>query len=274
MARAHRETLKKRPQPPAIAPADRRPTGPKVQPLIPMPPQASFGPAMMALPTDAQRAFVIGLVIYGLSQIEAGRQAGFSARSPHALDVQSSRLAHDDRIQAAILEEGQRLMRTQGPKSIHTLVAIRDSKTASDKDRMAAAKDLLDRSGFHAISEQKVSVEHSLSDAEVDRRLAAIFAARGLDPAEGAKLLSDPAKGKDIIDAEYSEVEPAREPTPEEIAAQRVRDHENEMRNRRRAMSPEELAAHKAQKRQERSERAKLKHQAALYGDLGIEDLL
>src|ERR1039458_6082955 len=157
MARAHRETLKKRPQRAAIAPADRKPRGPKVQPLIPMPPSTAFGPAMTALPNDAMRAFVIGLVIYGLSQIEAARQAGYSAASPHALDVHSSRLAHDDRVQMAILEEGQRLMRTQGPKSIHTLVAIRDDKTASNKDRLSAAKDLLDRSGFHAVTEQHFS---------------------------------------------------------------------------------------------------------------------
>src|SRR5579872_2043027 len=145
MARSSREKSKKRPQPPPIAFADRRRGGRPCEPLIPVD-ETSLGPAMMAL-TPAMRAFVIAKVALGMTSIDAAKAAGYSARSPHALGVVGSRLAHDDRIQAAILEEGQKLMRSEGPKSVHVLVAIRDDKQAAPKDRLKAATELLNRSG-------------------------------------------------------------------------------------------------------------------------------
>src|SRR5262245_13722720 len=134
MARYERERSRKRPQPPAIPQSERKFRGRKLTPLIPID-ETGLGPAMLALP-PAQRAFVVGKIMFGMGNTDAAQLAGYSARSPHALDVVGSRLAHDERVQAALLEEGQKLMRAEGPRSIHTLVAIRDDRTADAKDRM------------------------------------------------------------------------------------------------------------------------------------------
>jgi len=83
-------------------------------PLIPVD-EAGLGGAMVAL-SQAQRAFVVAKVALGLSNIDAAQTAGYSARSPHALGVMASRIAHNDRVQTAIHEEGQRLMCSDGPE--------------------------------------------------------------------------------------------------------------------------------------------------------------
>src|ERR1700690_4435740 len=126
MARAHRETLRKRPQPPPIPVSERRRAGRPCTPLIPVD-EAGLGPAMLAL-SPAMRAFVVAKVTYGLNNTDAAERSGYSSHSPHALGVVGSRLAHDERIQSAILEEGQKLMRSEWPKSVHTLVSLRDNK--------------------------------------------------------------------------------------------------------------------------------------------------
>jgi hypothetical protein len=274
MPRSRREKSKKRPQPPPIPQGERRRPGRPCTPLIPVD-TSSLGPAMVAL-SPAMRAFVVAKVTMGLNNIDAAKTAGYSARSPHALGVVGSRLAHDDRVQVAILEEGQKLMRTEGPRSVHTLVAIRDDKAASNKDRLTAAKELLDRSGFHATTEHHVSVEHSLSDAEKDRRMLVLAAELGISQTEAQKLLIAPAAPKaveaayeNVLDAEFEQVEP----TEAEAADALKRDRDNELRRQRRSMTPEQLAAHRAEVRQQRVERGKVRA-AQVTGREGLEDLL
>lgn len=280
MARAQRQKLKKRPQPAPIPVGERRRSGPQVTPFLPVD-ESGLGPAMLAL-NPAQRAFVAAKVLYGLSNTDAAEKAGYSSRSPHALEVVGSRLAHEDRIQSAILEEGQKLMRSEGPKSVHTLVAIRDDKTAAPKDRLKAATELLDRSGFHAVTEHNVSVEHRLSDDEKDARMLALCAELGIDPTQAAKVLIAPADAKsvaaryeNVLDAEFEEIEPARELTDEERKVEAKRERDNETRRLRRAMTPDELKAHKAEQRRTLSARMKAK---SLHhfgeGSEGLEDLL
>jgi hypothetical protein len=210
---------------------------------------------MLAL-SPAMRAFVVGKVLYGQTNTDAARGAGYSARSPHALGVVGSRLAHDQRIQAAILEEGQKLMRTEGPKSVLTLVEIRDDKRAAAKDRLKAATELLDRSGFHAINEQHISVEHSLTDKQKDDRILALAAEIGISQEDANKLLIAPPRANEPIDAEFEVVAPL-----DPVAAER-RERANELRRRRRSMTPAERAAHREQMRQERIERGKERYAA------------
>ena len=106
-----------------------------------------LGPAMRAL-TPQRRAFVIGKVHSGLTDLAAARAAGFRDPNRYAWHV-----AHNEGVQDAILEEGRKLMRSHGPKSILTLVEIRDNTELNAKDRLKAAIELLNRSGFHAVSE-------------------------------------------------------------------------------------------------------------------------
>jgi hypothetical protein len=262
MARAERERSRKHPQPPPIKPTERRRRGRPCEPLIPVSADG-LGPAMLAL-SPAMRAFVIAKVEFGQPNHEAARMAGYSAASPHALSVVASRLAHDERVQSALLEEGQKLMRSEGPKSVHTLVEVRDDKRNAAKDRIKAATELLDRSGFHALSEHHLTVEHHLSDEQKDARIMALAAEMGLSQDEARKLLIAPGKEQaSIVDAEFEVVQP---PDPQ-------RERENDLQRKRRARSPEERAAHKEQLRQQRSERAK-QRLAEVAGREGLEDVL
>ncbi|HKU54037.1 MAG TPA: hypothetical protein VJP60_01630, partial [Rhizomicrobium sp.] len=108
--------------------------------------------------------------------------------------------------------------------------------------------------------------------------ILSLAAELGLTEDVARKMLIAPAdlrKNADIIDADFEVVsEPI---SPEEQAR---RDRENEQRRNVRAMSPEQLAAHKAQQRKDKSERGKARRAAAeaerllAMGRDGLEDLL
>jgi len=254
-------------QPPPIPQSDRK-RGRPCTPLIPVD-EAGLGPAMLAL-SPTMRAFVVAKIQSGCSNADAARLAGYSAVSPHALEVTGSRLAHDERIQAALLEEGQKLMRTQGPKSILTLVEIRDNKSLDAKDRAKAAVELLNRSGFQATTTHQINVEHThLTDGQKDARIIELCRELGLPETEARKMLIAPDK---IIEGEFTEAEPVGPPT--EIAAKRQR--KTELERERRKLTPEELAARKAANLEAQKERRRRAEEARALaaGAIGLEDIL
>lgn len=219
-----------------------------------------LGPAMLAL-NPGMRAFVYAKVFRGLNNTQAAAAAGY-AHGRDSLKVRGYQLAHDDRVQAAILEEGQKLMRAEGPRSILTLVQIRDDKNADKKDRLKAAVELLNRSGFSAVTQHNIEVTHHLTDEQKDRRILELCRELGIEQSEARKMLIAP----DVVDAEFSEVEPAevQGPPTESQAYRRARaPQENELRRERYRMTPEELAAHKKAMRKKRRKEAKVKYQAA-----------
>ena len=79
---------------------------------------AEWGPAMKALPSDRHRAFVLALYQvppgYG-SYVRAAKLSGFgtSKSSAHSWSAIATRLAHDERILAALYEEDQKRIRAQ-----------------------------------------------------------------------------------------------------------------------------------------------------------------
>lgn len=152
--------------------------------------EASLGPAMLAL-TSKQRQFVLAKVFLGLNDMQAARFAGYADVNAHAYHV-----AHREDVQAAILEEGRKLMRTQGPASIHTLVAIRDDAEQAGRDRLKAAVELLNRAGFHAISEHHEHSHQHLTEGQMDKRILALAAELGMAPEEAKKMLIAPAEFK------------------------------------------------------------------------------
>jgi hypothetical protein len=110
-----------------------------------------FGPAMLALPNDRQRAFVTalfdddaprkgdGLLIY------AARTAGYGTptSSRKSLNVIASRIAHDDRVQEAIAQFSHRVLRTIPPEAFKAAKnLIRDPK---HKDHARAVFEILGR---------------------------------------------------------------------------------------------------------------------------------
>lgn len=148
----------------------------------------ALGPAMSAL-TVRQREFVRA-VVSGCSQIEAVRRAGYSTKSRKSMEVQGVRTAHDPKVQAAILEEGIKLVRSAGPKSIAVLQSIAFNGRARDRDRIVAAVAILDRGGFGAMSSHRVDVHHhEPSRAEVKARLAAACDELGFTPEMKARAL-------------------------------------------------------------------------------------
>jgi hypothetical protein len=192
----------------------------------------------------------------GLSNAAAIKWAGYSSVSPNAVDTQAYRISHHPGVQQAILEESQKLMRREGPKSIRTLVEIRDNKKNEPKDRTKAAIELLNRSGFHAISQHNVNVEHHLSEAETDRRILLAAKELGLSETEARKMLVAPGDFEKNSAGVY---ELAEAPKPEASPQQQ---RNNERRSARRKMSPEEAAADKERVRAEHAERLRKEYAA------------
>ena len=113
--------------------------------------------------------------------------------------------------------------------------------------------------------------------------MLALCAELGIGPAEAKKLLIAPPDAKtleasldaNVQDAEFEDVEPERELTDEERAAEEKRERDNASRRIRRAMTPEERKARRAQMRSELSARMKAKAEQRSEGSSeGLEDLL
>ena len=159
-------------------------------PQLPAPAEdeEALGPAMRDL-NRMQRDFVRAIVS-GCTQIEAVRRAGYSTKSKKSMEVQGVRTAHNPRIQAAILEEGIKAVRSSGPKAIAVLQSIAMNAKARDRDRIVAAVALLDRGGFGAMSSHRVDVHHhEPSRAEVRARMAAACDELGFTPEMKARAL-------------------------------------------------------------------------------------
>jgi hypothetical protein len=251
-------------------------TSRSIVPLIAIPDAEDLGPAMQAC-NIGERAWVIAKIETGESNKECARLAGYSAASDEGLKAAGYAIAHRQRVQDALLEMSRKLMRTEGAKSIKTLVAIRDEKANKPEIRLKASVELLDRAGMNAVSESHLTVTHQLSDAQMDQRILALASELGLTEDVARKMLISPAdlqKNADAIDADFEEVATV---SAEE---QSRRDHENDLRRKVRAMSPDELKAHKAQLRRDQSERTKAKRAAAeaerllATGREGLEDLI
>lgn len=171
-----------------------------------IPDDYQFGPAMQAL-TEKQQGFVIAMMeTGGLNYTRAALAAGYTdnPRHPGQVRAQAHRLAHDEKIQAAIKEESLRRLGAASFIAIKTVLEIADDRTAETKDRLKAAEMIMNRTGLHATSEHKVAVEHTTkSDKETIARIEHLAKGLGLDP----KVLL----GRAVVDAVFEEVAPVDE---------------------------------------------------------------
>lgn len=230
-------------------------------PALPEIDVASLGPAMAAL-TPLQRSYVTAKVFLGLEDSNAARAAGYAESVAGHM---AHEIARREDVQAAILEEGRKLMRTQGPKSILALVEIRDDKTAKGADRIKAAIELLNRSGFHAVSETHQHTHVHMSEAEQDRRILALCADLGMSPDEAKKMLIAPADMQRNADGVFEL--PAAEPA--ELSADPRQVAKRETRRRRVDMTLEEIEADKRRVQADRAEqlrRERAEHDARRAG--------
>ena len=240
--------------------------------------ETKLGPAMLALTSSKMRTFVEILVGTGCSQTQAAKGAypGVSGNTARSL---GHKMAHDPRVQAALLEVSQKLIRSHVPMALATVIEIARNKDAAPRDRLKAATVLLDRGGLNAVSQHHVTVTHQ-TDAEKDREIIALANELGLDDAAKAKLLGKAVVVTDVefVDVPVDGVAP-RGPTGRPItnpdrgaeirAGERARHHE----------TPEERKARQVAARAERSRLAKetfaaaAKARAEAEGSVVIDDL-
>jgi hypothetical protein len=101
---------------------------------------AEWGPAMKALRSDRHRAFVLALYQvppgYG-SYVRAAKLSGFgtSKSSSHSWSAIATRLAHDERILAALYEEDQKRIRASAPRAIRALQHLIEDPDHKDHAR-------------------------------------------------------------------------------------------------------------------------------------------
>jgi hypothetical protein len=221
--------------------------------LLPEIDVAELGPAMAAL-TPLQRGFVLAKVYLGLNDVEAARAAGYA---PSTAKDQAYLIAHNEGVQAAILDASKALLRGgEGARSLRVMIALRDDRTVKADTRLRAAEMIANRAGLHTTTEHHLEVRHHLSEAEMDRRILALAAELGMGPDEAQKMLIAPAEMQCNAAGVFELAEPPHDPTPAALSMR-------ELRRRRTGMTPEEIAADKARVPVERSDRLKREYAAA-----------
>jgi len=167
-----------------------------------------LGPAMQAL-LPRQRKFVVAMLDGGGTKYSRYAQiAGYSGDA-EALASTGHRLAHDTKILAAIQEEGIRRVRASVGMATSQLVTLAETAPLH-KDRLKAIEMILNRSGLHALTEHKVTVEHPTDPLSIVERIATLANKLGIDP---KKLLGNNAQTESapVVDAEFTEVEAGTE---------------------------------------------------------------
>jgi hypothetical protein len=167
--------------------ANKRPKGERreVAPLEPI--DANDGPAMLALPTERHRMFVRALYQvkpgHG-ANVKAAKLAGFGCptSTPQSMATIGSRLAHDERVLAAIREEDEKRIRSSAPRALSALSALIENPKSKDHARGIAM--VLDR--VHP-AETVVKMQHDAtpafkSTAQALERIAQLAAQAGIDP--------------------------------------------------------------------------------------------
>jgi hypothetical protein len=167
-----------------------------------------WGPAMQALNTDRQRAFVCalydeeapargrGLLQYAVKKAGYGSERGSTDK---ALSVIANRLVNDKRIQAAAAEYARSMVRSISPAAVQAVRAmIKDTK---HKDHARAVAMILDRvdpiETTHTVRVEDYRAPDQAATAAVLQRIAQLAAQAGLP-----KL---PAP-TDAVDVEYTEI--------------------------------------------------------------------
>lgn len=161
--------------------------------------RGKLGPCMQAL-TDRQRKFVYAMLDTGqVNHTACARVAGYQG-DEDTMKVTAHRLAHDEKIQAAIQEEARKMMGAAQLVATAHLVLI--ATNPAHKDQLSAIKELMNRSGLAAATEHKITVTHAVDRVGVLREIEALAKDSGMDP---RKLLSSYGV---VVDADFTEIAP------------------------------------------------------------------
>lgn len=172
--------------------------------------EEKLGPKMKAL-TPLQRNFVICLSKRATrNNADALRQAGWAGKEEN-LRQHAYSLAHDERIQEALIEHNRRQLKSLVPAAVEELATLLDSNQVDGSTKLKAVAMVLDRAGLHAVSEHKSTVEHIGQDQNLLQASQALAASLGIDLSDliGARLAKrQKAIPVPTIEAEYIEVPP------------------------------------------------------------------
>jgi hypothetical protein len=128
------------------------------RPVPELPDPATYGPAMLALDSDRQRQFVLNLFTGCKTYTEAARLAGYNSSARNVTKNQASRLANDEKVQAAIYEVGRHFIGAGAAFAYRQALNILADPKHRDFGRIVAL--FLDRA-WPVQSVQKISVDHT-----------------------------------------------------------------------------------------------------------------
>ena len=162
----------------------------------------AYGPLMQAL-NPLQRAFVeVYLDHPDLPAGQLAERAGYTKPTTPGSNQLATRghlLLHNERVIAAINEQASRRLRGAGGMAVKVLLDIARSP---GKDQLKAAIALLDRTGFHALSEHKVTVDDKRPQNEREMRARITDLISELGGVEGLAKLGN------VVDAEFTVIDP------------------------------------------------------------------
>lgn len=176
------------------------------------------GPKMRQL-NERQQLFVLALVEQGArNHTAAAKMAGYGANSQDALRVQAYRLAHDEKILAALKEETEKRLQASIALAANVLVEIAEDPT--HKDRLKAATALLNRGGLHETLEHKMTHDVSQDAKTLLSRFSVLAGTLGVDPVAllGRQGLALPPP--EAVDVEFEVVEPAEAMVARDLIAE------------------------------------------------------
>ncbi len=123
---------------------------------------------MMADLRPQQMIFVTEFIKNGGNATQAAIAAGYSEKTAH---VQGSRMLKDDKVQQFLnkteqnLNKDLRAMFTEDAvKAYDVLKEIMNDKLAPPKDRLVAARDLLDRAGYKPVEKMVADVNSEVTN--------------------------------------------------------------------------------------------------------------
>lgn len=179
---------------------------------VPVPSEARLGPAMRQL-NERQQLFVVALFEQGRrSYTRAAEAAGYSGK-PEVVRVQAHRLAHNDKVLAAIQEEGFRRMQAGAALAVDKLGHILEN-SVDDKTTLKAIEMTLNRVGLHARTEHINRNETITDDVDKIARIVKLCGVLGVDPKTMLGRLAPKVEeltgvAEEPIDVEFSEVDDA-----------------------------------------------------------------
>src|SRR5271166_1337153 len=162
---------------------------------------------MQALPVKS-RNFVYALM-RGSWNLTRAYMASHPEASYETANSASHVLAHSPRIIAALQEEARKRLEGSALLSIDVMLQVANDPTAENKDRLKAAAMIANRTGFHELTEHKVTVTRTLSDAEAALEIVSLAKELGMDPREalGPNVAMPRLPKPDPLDVEYAEIE-------------------------------------------------------------------